>query len=138
MKVYYFLLSIIGIFILVGCQDMQDNRMVLLDEKIREINVSSSIGIGDMNEEILFSFKDEPSIKILENAIKTAVILPSSIQGTTPDYDLMVIYDEDLPKHPIHLWLGEENEESILIYMVGESETYFTSAKTTNQLYQLI
>ncbi len=38
----------------------------------------------------------------------------------------------------IHLWLGEENEKSILMYMVGEGEIYITSSKTTNQIMKLI
>jgi hypothetical protein len=50
----------------------------------------------------------------------------------------MVEYEEGFPTHAIHLWLGEENEESILMYMVGEGETYLTSSKTTNDLREII
>jgi len=50
----------------------------------------------------------------------------------------MVAYDGGLPTHAIHLWLGEENEKSILMYMVGAEETYLTSSKTTNQLRELL
>ena len=41
----------------------------------------------------------------------------------------MVEYDGGLPTHAIHLWLGEEGEKSILMYMVGEGETYLTIVK---------
>ena len=50
----------------------------------------------------------------------------------------MVEYDDGFPTHAIHLWLGEEDEKSTLMYMVGEGETYLTSLRTTNQLRELI
>jgi|SRR3954467_15920206 hypothetical protein len=138
MKVLYSLLLLAVFSFIVGCQNTQENTMVLLDEKIKEINVSKSGGIGDMNQDIFFSFNDEQSIKLFEKAIKTAVKQQSDINGTKPDYDVMVEYDGGFPIHAIHLWVGEENEKSILMYMVGEGETYLTSAKTTNQLRELM
>ena len=138
MKVLYSLLLLVGLSFIVGCQNNQENGMVLLDEKVKEINVSKSGGIGDMNQDITFSFNDEQSIKVFEKAIRTAVKQQSDINETKPDFDVMVEYDEGFPTHAIHLWLGEENEKSTLMYMVGEGETYLTSSKTTNQLRELI
>ena len=138
MKVLYFLLLLAGFSFIIGCQNNQENTMVLLDEKIKEINLSKSDGIGDMNQDLIFSFNDEQSIKLFEKVIKTAVKQQSDINGTKPDYDVMVEYDGGFPIHAIHLWLGEENEKSILTYMVGEGETYLTSSKTTNQLRKLM
>ncbi|WP_077624290.1 hypothetical protein [Sediminibacillus massiliensis] len=113
--------------------------MVLLDEKIKEINISISNGAGEMNEEIIYSFQDEQSIKTVEQAIKTSVKEhQSKINKHLPEYDVMVEYDGGFPAHAIHLWLGEEGERSTLMYMVGEGETYLTSTATTNQLRQLI
>ena len=91
-----------------------------------------------MNQDIIFSFNDEQSIKVFEKAIKTAVKQKSDINETKPDYDVMVEYDGGLPTHAIHLWLGEEDEKSTLMYMVGEGETFVTSSKATNQLRELI
>jgi hypothetical protein len=138
MKVFYHLLLLVGFSFIVGCQNNQENTMVLLDETIKEINVSKSGGIGDMNQAIIFSFNDDQSIRAFEKAIKTAVKQQSDIDETKPDYDVMVEYDGGFPTHAIHLWLGEENEKSTLMYMVGEGETYLTSSKTTNQLRELI
>lgn len=138
MRILYSLLLITGISLIVGCQNSQENTMVLLDEKVKEINVSKSGGIGDMNQDLIFSFDDEQSIKVFEKAIKTAVKQQSNINGTKPDYDVMVGYGEGFPTHAIHLWLGEEDEKSILMYMVGEGETYLTSSKATDQLRELI
>ncbi|MEH7014603.1 hypothetical protein V7087_27975 [Neobacillus niacini] len=121
-----------------GCQSNQENTMVLLDEKVKEINISKSTGVGDMNQDIFLSINDRQSIKVFEKAIKTASKQKSDVNKAKPDYDVMVEYEGGFPTHAIHLWLGEENEKSILMYMVGEGETYLTSSKTTNQIRKLI
>ena len=138
MKILYSLLLLAGLFFIVGCQNSEENTMVLLDEKVKEINVSKSNGVGDMNQDIILSFDDKESIKVFEKAIRTAVKQQSNINETKPDYDVMVEYDGGFPTHAIHLWLGEEGEKSILMYMVGEGETYLTSSKATDQLRKLI
>ena len=138
MKILYSLFLLAGLSLIVGCQNSQGNTMVLLDEKVKEVNVSKSSGVGDMNQDIIFSFNDEKSIKVFEKAIKTAVKQKSDINETKPNYDVMVEYDGGLPTHAIHLWLGEEGEKSILMYMVGEGETFVTSSKATNQLKELM
>ena len=138
MKVLYSLLLLVGLSFIVGCQNSQENTMVLLDEKVKEIKVSKSSGVGDMNQDIILSFDDKRSIKVFEKAIRTAVKQESNINATKPDYDVMVEYDGGFPTHAIHLWLGEEDEKSTLMYMVGEGETYRTSSKTTAQLRELI
>lgn len=139
MKILYSVLLLGGLSFIVGCQNSEENTMVLLDEKIKEIHVSKSNSLGNMNsQEIIFSYNDEQSIKAVEKAIKTAVKQQSPIDETKPDYDVMVEYDGGFPTHAIHLWLGEEKEKSTLMYMVGEGETYLTSPNSTNQLRELI
>ena len=138
MKVLCFLLMLIGFSFIVGCQNNQENTMILLDEKVKEIKVSKSNGFGDMNQDIILSFDDKQSIKVFEKAIRTAVKQQSNINETKPDYDVMVEYDGGFPIHAIHLWLGEEDEKSTLMYMVGEGETYLTSAKATDQIRELV
>jgi hypothetical protein len=138
MKILYFLFLLAGLSLIVGCQNSQGNTMVLLDEKVKEVNVSKSSGVGDMNQDIIFSFNDEKSIKVFEKAIKAAVKQQSDIDETKPDYDVMIEYDGGFPTHAIHLWLGEEDEKSTLMYMVGEGENFVTSSKATNQLRELM
>ena len=132
--IYLFLLAMIFI---VGCTN-QEQTMDLLDENIREINVSKSNGVGDMNQDILVSISDKESIKIFENIIRTAVKQKSNIDAVKPDFELMVEYEGDLPTHAIHLMLGEKGEESILMYIDSEGETYVTSSNSTGQLRELI
>ena len=138
MKILYSLFLLAGLSLIVGCQNSQENTMVLLDEKVKEVNVAKSSGVGDMNQDIILSLDNKQSIKVFEMAIRNAVIHQSNINETTPDYDVMVKYDGGLPTHAIHLWLGEEGEKSILMYMVGEGETYLTTSKATDQLRELI
>ena len=137
MKILYSLFLLAGLSLIVGCQNSDGNTMVLLDERVKEINVSKSNGVGDMNQDIILSFDDKESIKVFEKAIRTAVKQKSNINESKPDYDVMVEYVGGFPTHAIHLWLGDEGEKSILMYMVG-GETYLTSSKATDQMRELI
>jgi hypothetical protein len=137
MKILYSLFLLAGLFFIVGCQNSDGTTMVLLDERVKEINVSKSNGVGDMNQDIILSFDDKESIKVFERVIRTAVKDQSNINELKPDYDVMVEYVGGFPTHAIHLWLGDEGEKSILMYMVG-GETYLTSSKDTDQLRGLI
>ena len=137
MKILYSLFLLAGLSFIVGCQNSDGTTMVLLDEKVKEINVSKSNGVGDMNQDIILSFDDKESIKVFEKAIRTAVKQQSNINESKPDYDVMVEYVGGFPTHAIHLWLGDEGEKSILMYMVG-GETYLTSSKATDQMRELI
>lgn len=112
--------------------------MVLLDERVKEINISKSNGIGDMNQDMILFFDENELIKVFEKAIRTAVKQQSDIKEVQPVYDVMVEYDGGFPTHAIHLWLGKEDEKSTLMYMVGEGEMYLTSSKATDQLRELI
>ncbi|WP_110926534.1 hypothetical protein [Bacillus massiliglaciei] len=63
-----------------------------------------------MYPDVSLSIQDRSSIKVFENAIKTAVKQKTDINGEKPDYDVRQ------PTHAIHLWLGEEGEESSDVY----------------------
>ena len=58
----FFLLSILGMTILVGCQTQTAETMVLLDEKISAVKISKSNGFGEMNEDIMQYYTDAESI----------------------------------------------------------------------------
>ena len=131
------LLFLLSLTLLGGCQANEGQMMVLLDKKVEEVIISESNGVEDINLEPLMSFEDNRSIKVFENAIRTAAKSNVSVSGV-PDYDIIVSYGDEFPKHVIHLWLEKEGEQSTLSYMVGEGETYTTSAIATNQLRELI
>ena len=140
MKNIYVILSTLCIgIILIGCQSQQET-MVLLDEEISEINLSLSNGTGEMNDEIIFTVKDEKDVEIFENAILTATKQNNYGKLEIPHYDVMVEYKSEegkLPTHAIHLWLGEENENSIFTYMMSE-DVYHTSPKVTMELRKIL
>ncbi|MGM0845111.1 MAG: hypothetical protein ACQEUT_09050 [Bacillota bacterium] len=115
----------------------QGEMMVLLDEKVMEVIVSESNGIGDMNLEALIHIDDNEGISVVEKAITTAAKSNVSTSDT-PDYDIVVSYGDEFPPHAIHLWLGEEGEQSTLSYMVGDGEMYTTTAKATKELRDLL
>lgn len=135
----YFL--VVGAFLIlltiIACQTELEERMVLLDEKISRINISTSTGIGNMNEEVILTIKDKKSIKMIEKAITTAVKELRKVENLQPDYDIMVEYEGAFPTHGIHLWLGNENKESIFAYITFNSY-YVTSPKMTNELRKII
>lgn len=136
MKYSYAFFAMILLVLMAGCQ--QDETMVLLDEKIEKVEVSESIGAGDVNDDILMTFTDRSSIRTFERAITSAVKQDVGVGESIPDFDILIGYEKGLPTHAIHIWLEDENEKSILMYMVGAGQTYVTSGKMTNELRKLL
>ena len=114
--------------------------MVLLDEKVKTVNISESKGFGGMNTELLQSFTDEKSIRVFEKAVTTAKKQAGEIDVSEPEYDVMVEYEAgegELPTHAIHLWLGGENERSTLMY-IEDNKVYLTTPAITKKLRTLL
>ncbi len=129
------------IFILCGCGVQQAETMVLLDIKIIEVKISASKGFGGMNEDILFTFTDQQSLKVFKEAIATAVKQHGIVNMVEPEYDIMVVYESseaEMPTHGIHLWLGEKGEKSTLMYISDDHTIYQTSPEMTDKLRELI
>lgn len=131
-----YLAIVLSVFVLIGCE--KGEPMVLLDEPIKAIHFSPSKGVGEINETILFSIKEDADIKTVEKVILTAVKEPTVINERLPDYDVMVEYKKGLPTHAIHLWVGEQDDPSILMYMVNDGETYLTTGDMTNVLREMV
>lgn len=116
--------------------------MVLLDEKITTIEVVHSSGLGiidEENEESHFSFTDKESINLFENAIRQAVKQKGSVDVDKPDFDIFVKYEDGLPAHALHLWLGKESEKSMFMYIIDEENTvYLTSEAMSDKLRELL
>ncbi len=131
---------VLGLFLLMGCDMQEAEPMVLLDKKIVEVKISNSKGFGGMNENSFLSIKDKESLNIMEKAITTAMKQPGKADIKDPDYDVMVKYESkegELPTHGLHLWLGEEDEQSMLMYIADDS-VYLTSAEMTRKLRELL
>lgn len=135
-----FSIIFISFLSLMGCSSQHDETMTLLDEKIVEVKVSESKGLGGMNEDIIYSFKDQKSLNIFETAIRTAVEQPGEKVVSEPEYDVMVEYKSsngEFPTHGLHLWLGKEDEVSTFVY-IADDVVYHTSPKMTNKFRMLL
>ncbi|MCA1318309.1 hypothetical protein LC085_00170 [Bacillus tianshenii] len=134
-----FLVGTILMLLLAGCQPYE--TMSLLDESVETVYVSESQGRGDMNLELLHSFKKEKELKFWERAITNARLQSGGEALDNPDYDVMVEYkaegDARLPTHAIHLWLGKEGEKSYFMYIEGDG-VYETSAKVTKEMREYL
>lgn len=132
----------LGCFVMVvllcACQQIEGETLALLDEPIAEIRVTESSGIEITDEEdaeTLYIFSDSEDIAVLEKALKTAVLNEELIPPADPEYHLYVHYDKNLPVHAFHLWLGKDEDESLLMYMIDESQSmYVVSAEMSKQL----
>ncbi|KAA0546929.1 hypothetical protein FZW96_13130 [Bacillus sp. BGMRC 2118] len=137
MKKWFIYLILISSIMITGCTH-ELTTMTLLDEKIERIDVSISNGTGSVNEETLSTLDDKTSIKQMERIITYAELVEADTPMKNPDYDVVVSYGDDFPKHAIHIWLGEEGEKSTLSYLVEDGGTYYTSVKDTKKLRELI
>ncbi|WEG18930.1 hypothetical protein PQ478_10710 [Alkalihalophilus pseudofirmus] len=130
------IITLLIALLLTGCLNRGD-PMVLLDENIEQVDVSYSRGGGMINDDILYTYSDEAAIQSFQQIITSARKRPVEIT-TAPDYDIVVSYGEHWPLHGIHVWLGEEGEESVFSYLADFEETYVTNANTTKQLRELV
>lgn len=140
MSTILFMSSIIIIVLLTGCQSVQGDTMVLLDEKVKVVHISESKGLGKMNTEILQSFTDEKTLNVFEKAITNAQKQSEKMDVSKPEYDVMVEYESsngESPTHGFHLWLGDENEKSTLMY-IEDDEVYLTTPTITKKLRALL
>lgn len=124
-----------AIGLLAGCSSKE--KMVLLDEEIAAIHISVSEGFEDMNEDTLLSLTENKEVAVFRQAILSAEKQADLVNMEQADYDVRVEYVDGLPTHALHLWLGEEGEESILMYFM-DNAIYKTSGKKTDELRGLI
>lgn len=129
------------IAVLCACQPLEGETLALLDEPIAEIRVTESQGmqiIGEEDSKTLFTFTAPKDIAVFEKVLTTAVLHEEFIPPGEPEFHLYVHYEKDLPVHAFHLWLGNDNEQSLLMYMIDETENiYVVSDEMSKQLRAL-
>ena len=54
-----------------------------------------------------------------------------------PDYDLLIQYQNG-DTHLIHLSLGNEDQESVLMYAGHENDVFYVSTEATKKLKELL
>ncbi|WP_342526732.1 hypothetical protein MKY84_13560 [Chryseomicrobium sp. FSL W7-1435] len=113
-------------------------RLALLDEKVETIKVSKSAGLGQIPEDHELTIEEEEQIAVIEAVLRNARLQMGELPESTPDYDLLVEYEEGFPAHPLHLWMGQEGEEATLTYTVEYGDVYKLSAKDADEIRKLI
>lgn len=130
------------IAVLCACQSFEGETLELLDEPIAEIRVTESQGmqiIGEEDSKTLFTFTDPKDITVFEKALTTAALHEESIPPGEPEFHLYVHYENNLPVHAFHLWLGNDKEQCLLMYMIDETEKiYVVSDEMSKQLRAFI
>lgn len=58
-------------------------------------------------------------------------------KGEIPQYDILITYENSDTKG-IHLYLGDEEERSVIMYIGHEDTVYYTSEEMTKQLRKII
>ncbi|WP_026690466.1 hypothetical protein [Alteribacter aurantiacus] len=124
------------LLILTACAGVE--TMSLLDEPVKEVTVYRSEALGVFSDEELITIREPELVEVIESAVRSAVETDSSPLKDIPDYDLIISYGDDLPYHPIHLWLGEEGEHSYFMYLVEGDAFYVTSSDVTEKLRMIV
>lgn len=110
------------------CQLIESETLVFLDESIVEIRVTVFKGmqiISEEDAETLFTFTDPKVIAVIEKVFTTAVLHEQIILPSEPEFHFYVHYEQELPVHAFHLWLGNDEEQSLIMYMCDEMEKIY-------------
>jgi len=97
-----------------------------IDEEIKRITVAKSLAHGSVNANIKAEYIDHESIETFVRAIRTAVQIPGNLNTATPNYDIVLISNNN--KYAFHLWINETSEQGMLMN-VNETSTGYTLTK---------
>lgn len=125
------------VFLLFACQ-LQEKKMTLLDD-ISSISVSKSNGYGGINDNYFTTIDQENLISKFQEVLKSAEGKRKkvNVEKEKPDYDIVVDYGND-ETHLLHLVLGNEGEESRVMYMGHEVNGFDISTKDTEFLREML
>ncbi|WP_062514459.1 hypothetical protein [Halobacillus sp. KGW1] len=131
--------KVIGVFLVVltltACQS-EDKQMELLGD-VSLIEVSESRGYGGLNENHFTVLDQKETVSRFEEITEETVAVKQDIDvnGTKPDYDLLVRYENGETNG---LQWKMDGESSRLTYAGHESEAYELNAEETNQLLDML
>lgn len=99
---------------------------VKIDEDIKRITIANSVTHGSVNANIKDEYTDHETLEIIVRAIKNAIQIPGELNTATPNYDIVLISDNN--KYAFHLWINETTEQGMLMN-VNETSTGYTLTK---------
>jgi len=131
------LMSLVILLICISC-GKGNGEIMLGSSDITKVKVSKSEGFGGINENSFYVFDDLNSLRIFGEEIEAAEKQSEITDMIEPEYDLLVEYGEgeDAPAYFLHLWLGEENSQSTVMY-VGHDTTYRVPKDLSQKLRRL-
>lgn len=97
-----------------------------IDETIKRITLANALAHGSVNANIKDEYTDHETIDIFVRAIRTAEQIPGNLNTATPNYDIVLISDNN--KYAFHLWINETSEQGMLMN-VNETDTGYTLTK---------
>ena len=140
MKKIIFILIIASIILIISACDGVNKEMPILGN-ISSISISKSQGYGGLNNNLSAVYREKEALSDFEEVMKNAkgkrVDFIDNINEEKPDYDILVEY-ENGGNHLLHLILGQEEQESILMYVGYEYNPYYVTPVETKRLRGLI
>ncbi|OMD86843.1 MULTISPECIES: hypothetical protein [Paenibacillus] len=107
-----------------------------LDETIKRITLANALAHGSVNANIKDEYTDHETIDIFVRAIRTAEQIPGNLNTATPNYDIVLISDNN--KYAFHLWINETSEQGMLMN-VNETDTGYTlTNESTAELKKIL
>ncbi|OME64710.1 hypothetical protein BSK65_27310 [Paenibacillus odorifer] len=107
-----------------------------IDEEIKRITVAKSLAHGSVNANIKAEYIDHESIETFVRAIRTTVQIPGNLNTATPNYDIVLISNNN--KYAFHLWINETSEQGMLMNVNETSTGYTLTKESTIELKKLI
>ncbi|MFP3378553.1 hypothetical protein SB767_19360 [Bacillus sp. SIMBA_069] len=130
-KLIFFLLCIV--LIMIGCNS--SNNENVKEHNISKVSISTFNVYGGLNENYFLNMEDKQIINGINNMFNG--MKKQKKRGETPQYDILITYENSDTKG-IHLYLGNEGERSVIMYIGHEETVYYTSEEMTKQLRKII
>ena len=118
--------------ILMGCQTNDSDS-----DDIVKVSVSESREIGKINTDFFGVYEDEETVDMFEELFEDAVKQDGIVDISAPEFDIEAEL-ENGSKKQLHLWVGEADQRSTLMYVEDTNTIYLTPAEDTNWLIELL
>ena len=118
--------------VLMGCQTNDSDS-----DDIVKVSVSESREFGEINTDFLYAYEDEETLELFEELFDDAVKQDGIVDIVSPEFDIEAEL-ENGSKKQLHLWVGEADQRSTLMYVEDTNTIYRTSAEHTDWLIGLL
>lgn len=118
--------------VLMGCQTDDSDA-----DDIVKVSVSESREIGKINTDFFGVYEDEETVDMFEELFEDAVKQDGIVDIVSPEFDIEAEL-ENGNKQQLHLWVGEADQRSTLMYVEDTHTIYLTPAEDTNWLIELL